>query len=45
MRRTFIVVAALAMLLFSATPGLANNTWNSYHWADGGADPHDGAIR
>ena len=44
MRRTFIVVAALSMLVFIAAPGLANNTWNGYHWADGGADPHDGVI-
>lgn len=43
MRRVFIGVFALtAMLLGSVAPGLANNTWNGYHVADGNDDPHDG---
>ena len=47
MRRAFILVIALAMLLLSAAAALANNTWNGYHWADeanGANDPHDGSI-
>ena len=45
MRRAFILVIALAMLLSSAATALASNTWNGYHWADvPGDDPHDGSI-
>ena len=44
MRRAFILVIALAMLLLSAATALASNTWNGYHWANGAGDPHDGSI-
>ena len=44
MRRAFTLLIALAMLMLSAAPGLANNTWNGYHWADDPGDPHDGDI-
>ena len=47
MRRAFILVIALAMLLLSAATALASNTWNGYHWANeanGANDPHDGSI-
>jgi hypothetical protein len=41
MRRAFILLIAVAMLLLSAATALANNTWNGYHWAD---EPHNGSI-
>ena len=44
MRRASTLLIALAMLMLSAAPGLANNTWAGYHWADDPGDPHDGDI-
>jgi hypothetical protein len=44
MRRAFILVIAMAMLLLSAATALASNTWNGYHWANGDGDPHEGSI-
>ncbi len=44
MRRVFIAVFAVAVLLASATPGLAGHAWNTYHWEDEPGDPHDGSI-
>lgn len=44
MRRALMLVIAVVMLLGTAAPGLASNSWNGYHWADGPSDPHDGSI-
>jgi hypothetical protein len=44
MRRVFILVIALAMLLLSAVAALANNTWSGYHWPEEPGDPHVGSI-
>lgn len=40
MRRTLTLLIALAMLMAIAATGLANNTWNGYHWADADGDDH-----
>ncbi len=44
MRRVFIAVFAVTVLVATAAPGIAGHAWSTYHWADGSADPHDGSI-
>lgn len=44
MRRVSLFAVVMAVVVLSAAPGLASNTWNGYHWADSGGDPHDGDI-
>lgn len=44
MRHLLRLLVVLAILMVGAAPGLASNTWNGYHWADGAADLHDGSI-
>ena len=44
MRRTFTLLVSLAMLMSGAAPGLANNTWSGYHWADAGNDNHNDGV-